>query len=270
MMRRKKTLEDPAADKSSEDAIITTSRIMLSLAATKVIEKEQHHSTRGGWRSATWNEQETDKCWEEVTSILMGELVDDVPTTYVSENHGCVAVHRGTNFPSSGSDAKSNETGAFGCTFWRTDHATNQTDVVRWRDDGKTQFVHRNEMETYRIQMGVKKANMLIELMARLWKLKLGSKNTPTLITKATGRGRDIDETLMQHDVRAFRDDGTSFPAVKSSIQLETWLYRRQARLAACMSEHISGSRRSDEGNCVEHWVKTQRTSVLRCEAIAD
>ena len=70
------------------------------MAATKVIEKEQHYSTSDGWRSATtWNEQETDKCWEEVTSILTGELVIDVPTTYVSENHGCVDVHRGTNFP---------------------------------------------------------------------------------------------------------------------------------------------------------------------------
>ena len=52
-----------------------------------------------GWRSATtWNEQETDQCWEEVTSIMTGELVIDVPTTYVSENHGCEDVHRGTNF----------------------------------------------------------------------------------------------------------------------------------------------------------------------------
>ena len=33
-------LEDPAADRSSDDAIITASRIMLSMAAAKVIEKE--------------------------------------------------------------------------------------------------------------------------------------------------------------------------------------------------------------------------------------
>ena len=60
--------------------------------------------------------------------------------------------------------------------------------------------------------------------------LKLESKETPTPVTKATGRGRDIDETLMQHDVRASREAaGTSSPAVKSSIQKETWLYRRQA-----------------------------------------
>ena len=107
----RRTPEDLTADRGSEDAIITASRIMWSMAATKVIEKEQHHSTSDGWRSATtWNEQETDKCWEEVTSILTGELVIDVPTTYVSENHGCVVVHRGTNFPPSGSDAESNET----------------------------------------------------------------------------------------------------------------------------------------------------------------
>ena len=65
------TLEDLTADRGSEDAIITAKDHV-----TKVIEKEQHHSTSDGWRSATtWNEQETDKCWEEVTSIMTGELV---------------------------------------------------------------------------------------------------------------------------------------------------------------------------------------------------
>ena len=108
----RRTPEELTADRSSEDAIITASRIMLSVAATKIIEKEQHHSTSDGWRSmTTWNEHETDKCWEEVKSILTGELDIGVPTTSVSENHGCVVVHRGTNFPSSGSDAESNETG---------------------------------------------------------------------------------------------------------------------------------------------------------------
>ena len=79
----KGTAEDPA-DRSSEDASqvnapdhedevqvttpITASRIMLRMAATKVIEKEQHHSTSVGWRSmTTWKEEhETDKCWEDV------------------------------------------------------------------------------------------------------------------------------------------------------------------------------------------------------------
>ena len=74
--------------------------------------------------------------------------------------------------------------------------------------------------------------------MARLWRLKLESKETPTLITKATGRRRDIDETLMQHDVRASREAaGTSSPAAGSSIQKGIWLYRRQAdsiMLRAC------------------------------------
>ena len=104
-----RTPEDPAADGSSEDVIITASRIML--AATKVIEKEQHHSMSDGWKSmTTGNEHETDKCWEEVKSILTGELDIGVPTTFVLENRGCVIAHRGTNFPSSGSDAESNET----------------------------------------------------------------------------------------------------------------------------------------------------------------
>ena len=60
----KRTPEDPAADRSSDDATITASRIMVCMAATKVIEKEQHHSTSDGWRSmATWNEHKADKCW---------------------------------------------------------------------------------------------------------------------------------------------------------------------------------------------------------------
>ena len=46
------------------------------------------------------------------------------------------------------------------------------------------------------------------------------------------------DETLMQHDVRPSREAaGTSSSAMKSSIQKETWLYRRQAdskTLRAC------------------------------------
>ena len=79
-----------------------------------------------------------------------------------------------------------------------------------------------------------------VDDMGRLWRLKLGSKETPTPVTKATGRRRDTDETLMQHDVRASREAaGTSSSTVKSSIQLETWLYRRQANskiLRACQN----------------------------------
>ena len=68
-----------------------------------------------------------------------------------------------------------------------------------------------------------------VEHMTRLWRLKLVSKETPTPVTKATGRRRDIDETLMQHDVRASREAaGTSSPAMGPSIQKETWLNRRQ------------------------------------------
>ena len=74
---------------SAPGGLITASRIMWSMTATKVIENEQHQSMSDGWRSATtWNEQETDKCWEEVMSIMMGEPVIDVPMTYVSENYG--------------------------------------------------------------------------------------------------------------------------------------------------------------------------------------
>ena len=62
-----------------------------------------------------------------------------------------------------------------------------------------------------------------VEHMSRLWRLKLGSKETSTLVTKATGRRRDIDETLMKHDVRASKEAaGTRSPAMESSIQEET------------------------------------------------
>ena len=95
-----------------------------------------------------------------------------------------------------------------------------------------------------------------VDDMTMLWRLKLESKETPTLVTKATGRRRDTDETLMQYDVRAPREAaGTSSLAEKIVAN------------SACISEHTSDSRRTDQGNCVEHY---GRTSVLRCEAIAD
>ena len=186
----RRTPEDLTADRGSEDAIITASRIMWSMAATKVIEKEQHHSTSDGWRSATTrNEQEIDKCWEEVTSILMGEVVIDVPTTYVSDNHGCVVVHHGTNFLSSGSDAESNETECVRMAHcdtkimprikptWyggETKGKRNSCRGVRWSLQGSERESNSKHVDD----------------MVRLWRLKLESKETPTLVTKATGRRR--------------------------------------------------------------------------------
>ena len=245
----KGTPEDPAADRSSVDATqvnapdhedevhattpITASRITPSMVATKVIEKEQHHSRSVGWRSmTTWNEHETDKCWEEVKSILMSELVIGVPMTFVSENHGYVVVHRGINFPASGSVA----TLRSGDTFRKI-----MPRIKLTRFSGM--MGKRNSCRGMRwsLQGSEWKSNSKhVEHMARLWRLKLGSKETPTLVTKATGRRRDIDETLMQHDVRASRKAaGTSSPAMESSIQKETWLYRRQAdskTLRACQN----------------------------------
>ena len=55
----------------------------------------------------TWSEHVTDKCWEEVKSILTGELDIDIPMTYVSEKRM-----------------------RSGDTFRHGDHATNQTNVV--------------------------------------------------------------------------------------------------------------------------------------------
>ena len=165
--------EETAATKSSEDATqvnapdhedevqattpITESRIILSMAATKVIVKERLCTASVVWRNMTsWNdEHETDKCWREVKNILMGELVIGVPTTFVSENHGYMPVHRRIDLASSGSVATSIEC-VQTAQFQHKDRATNQTGVVRWRDDGKTQLAQRNEMEPTGIRMEVK------------------------------------------------------------------------------------------------------------------
>ena len=109
-----------------------------------------------------------------------------------------------------------------------------------------------------------------VDDMVRIWRLKLESKETPTPITKPTGRRRDIDETLMQHDVRASREAaGTSSPAVKSSIQQGAWLCRRQANpkaLRACQNTPRPAEDLTKE--TVLSIVGEQ--AVLRCEAIAD
>ena len=191
----------------------------------------------------TWNEHETDKCWEEVTSILTGKLNIGVPTTSASENHGCVVVHRGTNFPSSSSDAESNETG---CVRMAHSDTKIMPRIKPTWYDGETKG-KRNSCRGVRwsLQGSEWKSNSKhVDDMSMLWRLKLESKETPTLVMKATGRRRDIDETLMQHEVRASREAaGTSSPAVKSSIQKRTWLYRRQAdskTLRACQKTRLA------------------------------
>ena len=80
----------------------------------------------------------------------MGELVTGIPTTFVSEHHGCVVVHRGIKWHCCNVDRMRADG-----TFKHKDHATSQTDVVRWRDDGKTQLVQINEMEITGIRMEV-------------------------------------------------------------------------------------------------------------------
>ena len=139
-------------------------------------------------------------------------------------------------------------------TFRHKDHATNQTDVVRWRDE-------RNSFRGMRWspQGFERKSNS-----------KLGSKETQLLVTKATGRRRDIDETLMQHECAGIQEGSWNKLSSNEIVDTEENLaVQTPGRLenAACMSEHTSGSRRSDKGNCVKH---CGRNSVLRCEAIAD
>ena len=194
----------------------------------------------------TWNEHETDKCWEEVKSILMGELVIGVPTTFVSENHGCVVVHRGINFPQSGSDAESNETECV--RMAHSDTKIMPRIKPMWFDGEMTGKRNSCRGMRWSLQGSEWKSNSKhVEHMARLWRLKLGSKETPTLVTKATGRGRDIDETLMQHDVRASREAaGTSSPASEIIDTEGNLAVQTPGRLenAACMSEHTSGSKK--------------------------
>ena len=75
------TPEDPAADRSSENATqvnapnhedevqattsITASRIILSMEATRMNAKEQHYSSSVGWRNmkAWYGKHEINKCW---------------------------------------------------------------------------------------------------------------------------------------------------------------------------------------------------------------
>ena len=96
-----------------------------------------------------------------------------------------------------------------------------------------------------------------VEYMARL---KLELKETPTPITKATERRRNIDETLIQHDVRALRE--------RKSILGGLWLFRRQAdpeALRACQNTLWPA-----EELTKETVLSTGRTSELRCKVIVD
>ena len=156
----------------------------------------------------TWKEHETDKCWEEVKSILTGELDIGVPTTFVSENHGCVVLHRGINFPSSGSDAESNETRCI--RMVHSDTKIMPGIKPMWFDGEMTGKHNSCKRMKWSSQGSQWKSNRKhVEHMTRLWRLKLGSKETPTLVTKAT----------MQHDVRA---QGSSWNKLSSSENIDT------------------------------------------------
>ena len=146
---------------------------------------------------------------------------------FLSENHLYVPVHRGIDFPSSGSVATSIE-----CL--RTAHFdTKIMPRIKPMWFGGETTGKRNSCREmgWSLQESEWKSNSKhVDDMTRLWRLKLESKETPTPVTKATGRRRDIDEILMQHDVRASTEAaGRSSPAMGSSIQKETWLNRRQA-----------------------------------------
>ena len=163
------------------------------MAATKGIEKERHYTASVVWRSMTaWNEHETDKCWEEVTSILTGELNVGVPTTFVSENHGCVIVHRGINFPSSGSDAESSETRCVRVTHFDT--KTIPRIKPTWYSGEMRGKCNSCRGMRWSLQGSEWKSNSKhVDDMTRRWRLKLESKETPTPNTKATRHRRNTD-----------------------------------------------------------------------------
>ena len=84
------------------------SRIILSPAAARTDAKYQHSASGVGWRSMTawYRQRERHKCWGNgIENILIDESVVVVPTTFVSQNHGCVTIRRGSGFLSSGSAA---------------------------------------------------------------------------------------------------------------------------------------------------------------------
>ena len=196
------TPKDLAADRSCEDATqvnasdheegvrattpIKAFRITLSMVATKGIEKEQHHSTSGGWRSMTaWNEHETDKCWEEGKNILMGELNIGLPTTYVSENHGYMSVHRGISFPSSGSDAESNGTGCV--RMAHSDTKIMPRIKPTWFDGEMMGKRNSCRGRRWSLQGSEWESNSKhVEHMARLWRLKLAAEDLTKEIVLST------------------------------------------------------------------------------------
>ena len=140
-----------------------------------------------------------------------------------------MVVHRGTIFPSSDSDAESNETG---CVRMAHSDTKIMPRIKPWYGGEMKGKPNSCRGVRWSLQGSEWKSNSKhVDDMTMLWRLKLESKETPTLVTKATGRRRDIDETLMQHDVRASRDAAaTSSSAMKSSIQLDTSFAVRPSR----------------------------------------
>ena len=103
------------------------------------------------------------------------ELVFGVPMTFVSENHGCVVVHRGIDFPSSGSVATSIE-------YVRSAHF--DTKIMprikpMWFDDEMTGKHNSCREMRWSLRKSEWKSNSKhADDMMRPWRLMLGSKET--------------------------------------------------------------------------------------------
>ena len=147
--------------------------------------------------------REACKCWRnEVTDTLIKEgckAVVVVPKIFVSESNVYVTVCHGDDFVSCGSAAALDEVDrvltahcdtkilprigptAYGGEVDRT---------IRWGPQG------------FEWESNSKNVEDVVEECI----VKLGTKEAPTLITKATGRGwRDIDDTLNETDAQTFR-----------------------------------------------------------------
>ena len=159
----------------------------------------------------------------------------------------CLYTVESIDFPSSGSDAESN---VIGCVWTAHFNTKIMPRIKPMRFDGEMTGKHIScRGMRWSLQETEWKSNSKhVDDMTRLWRLKLESKETPTPVTKATGRRGDIDENLVQHDVQASRAAAGTIDT-EGNLAVQT---PGRPENAACVSEHTSGSRRSDQGNCVE------------------
>ena len=147
-----------------------------------------------GWRcvKAWYGIRQASKCrLDEVTDTLIKEgckAVVVVPMMFVSENHGCVTVYHGDDFVSSGSAAALDEVDRVLPTHFDTKSLPRigptayGGEVTEGKHLGRT---IRWSPQGFEWESNSKH----VEDMVEVWDSKRESKEAPTPITKATGRG---------------------------------------------------------------------------------